>query len=178
MMMVKAYHKQRGETQRNIVVIPDSAHGTNPASAARCGFKVKGIPSNRRGCTDLDALAKALREIGDVTIVAPVLEASAIGHALTLRHPLRVESIDARVFAVDGTPTDCVNVAVAHILKQLPDLIVSGINKGWNLGDDVTYSGTVAGAQVDPASASMASPARGTPPRNRAHCRFSDPRSA
>ena len=94
----------------------------------------------------IHALAKALGNVGDVTIVAPVLEASAIGHALTLRHPLRLESIDDRVFAVDGTPTDCVNVAVAHVFNGLPDLVVSGINKGWNLGDDVTYSGTVAGA--------------------------------
>jgi 5'-nucleotidase len=94
----------------------------------------------------IHALAKALRDIGEVTIVAPVVEASAIGHALTLRHPLRLESIDDRIFAVDGTPTDCVNVAVGHVLKGLPDLVVSGINKGWNLGDDVTYSGTVAGA--------------------------------
>jgi 5'-nucleotidase len=94
----------------------------------------------------IDALAKALHEIGDVTIVAPVNEASAIGHALTLRHPLRLEHISERVFAVDGTPTDCVNVAVTQVLKGLPDLVVSGINKGWNLGDDVTYSGTVAGA--------------------------------
>jgi 5'-nucleotidase len=94
----------------------------------------------------IHALAKALENVGDVTIVAPVLEASAIGHALTLRHPLRLESIADRVFAVDGTPTDCVNVAIAHVFKGLPDLVVSGINKGWNLGDDVTYSGTVAGA--------------------------------
>jgi 5'-nucleotidase len=94
----------------------------------------------------IHALARALREVGDVTVVAPVQEASAIGHALTLRHPLRLESIDDRVFAVDGTPTDCVNIAVTHVFKGLPDLVVSGINKGWNLGDDVTYSGTVAGA--------------------------------
>lgn len=60
MMMVKAYHAKRGEPHRNVVVIPDSAHGTNPASAARCGFKVKGIPSNQRGCTDLSALKAAL----------------------------------------------------------------------------------------------------------------------
>jgi 5'-nucleotidase len=84
--------------------------------------------------------------VGEVTIVAPVEEASAIGHALTLRHPLRLESIAARTFAVDGTPTDCVNVAITQVLKCLPDLVVSGINKGWNLGDDITYSGTVAGA--------------------------------
>src|SRR5450432_268479 len=94
----------------------------------------------------IHALAVALRELGDITIVAPTTEASAIGHALTLRRPLRLETIDDRVFAVDGTPTDCVNVAVTHVFHGLPDLVVSGINKGWNLGDDVTYSGTVAGA--------------------------------
>ena len=94
----------------------------------------------------IHALASALRELGDVTIVAPTSEASAIGHALTLRRPLRLEAIDDHVFAVDGTPTDCVNVAVTHVFNGLPDLVVSGINKGWNLGDDVTYSGTVAGA--------------------------------
>jgi 5'-nucleotidase len=94
----------------------------------------------------IHALARALRDLGDVTIVAPVQEASAIGHALTLRHPLRLEPIEDRVFAVDGTPTDCVNIAVTQVFNGLPDLVVSGINKGWNLGDDVTYSGTVAGA--------------------------------
>src|SRR5919106_726880 len=92
------------------------------------------------------ALAQALGACGDVTIVAPVEEASAIGHALTLRHPLRLERIDDHTWAVDGTPTDCVNVAVAQVFGALPDLVVSGINTGWNLGDDVTYSGTVAGA--------------------------------
>jgi 5'-nucleotidase len=92
------------------------------------------------------ALADALRPLGDVTIVAPMTEASAIGHALTLRHPLRLEHISDKLFAVDGTPTDCVNIAVTQIFRGLPDLVVSGINKGWNLGDDVTYSGTVSGA--------------------------------
>jgi 5'-nucleotidase len=94
----------------------------------------------------IHALARALQDLGEVTIVAPVEEASAIGHALTLRHPLRLETIAERTYAVDGTPTDCVNVAVTHVFHGLPDLVVSGINKGWNLGDDVTYSGTVAGA--------------------------------
>jgi 5'-nucleotidase len=84
--------------------------------------------------------------LGEVTIVAPVLEASAIGHALTLRHPLRLEHIGPHVYAVDGTPTDCVNIAITQVFKGLPDLVLSGINKGWNLGDDVTYSGTVSGA--------------------------------
>jgi len=91
-------------------------------------------------------LADALSPLGEVTVVAPIQEASAIGHALTLRRPLRIERVGERVYAIDGTPTDCVNIAITHILHGKPDLIVSGINKGWNLGDDVTYSGTVAGA--------------------------------
>jgi 5'-nucleotidase len=94
----------------------------------------------------LRVLADALTSLGDITVVAPIQEASAIGHALTLRRPLRIDRIGPDVFAVDGTPTDCVNLAIAHVLKGKPDLIVSGINKGWNLGDDVTYSGTVSGA--------------------------------
>ena len=94
----------------------------------------------------LGALASAMSQLGEVTIVAPVEEASAIGHALTLRRPLRLDKISDRVYGVDGTPTDCVNIAVTQVYKQLPDFVVSGINKGWNLGDDVTYSGTVAGA--------------------------------
>jgi 5'-nucleotidase len=91
-------------------------------------------------------LAEALATLGEVTIVAPVGESSAIGHALTLARPLRLERLGARLFSVDGTPTDCVNVAVSTVLGARPDLVVSGINKGYNLGDDVTYSGTVAGA--------------------------------
>jgi 5'-nucleotidase len=91
-------------------------------------------------------VADALGRLGEVSVVAPVEEASAIGHALTLRRPLRLERIGDRVYSVDGTPTDCVNIAITQVFKRLPDLVVSGINKGWNLGDDVTYSGTVAGA--------------------------------
>ncbi len=92
------------------------------------------------------AVAEALARVGDVFVVAPTTEKSAIGHALTLRIPLRVEHISDTLYAVDGTPTDCVNIAITQILHGLPDLVVSGINKGWNLGDDVTYSGTVSGA--------------------------------
>jgi 5'-nucleotidase len=92
------------------------------------------------------ALAEALSAVGDVTIVAPLEEASAIGHALTLRRPLRLEPVEGKVYGVDGTPTDCVNIAITQVFRRLPDLVVSGINKGWNLGDDITYSGTVAGA--------------------------------
>jgi 5'-nucleotidase len=92
------------------------------------------------------ALAAAVAPFGDVTVVAPIQESSAIGHALTLRRPLRIEEVSSSVYAVDGTPTDCVNIGITHILRAKPDLIVSGINSGWNLGDDVTYSGTVSGA--------------------------------
>ena len=93
------------------------------------------------------ALAEALTPLGEVTVVAPLTEASAIGHALTLRRPLRIETFGPRLYAVDGTPTDCVNLGVQIVMEgHLPDLVASGINKGYNLGDDVTYSGTVAGA--------------------------------
>ena len=94
----------------------------------------------------ITALADVLKTLGEVTVVAPLAEASAIGHALTLRRPLRIETLADRVYAVDGTPTDCVNIAITSVLRGMPDLVVSGINKGWNLGDDVTYSGTVSGA--------------------------------
>jgi 5'-nucleotidase len=94
----------------------------------------------------IQALAEALESLGQVVTVAPAREVSAIGHALTLNHPLRLEHIRDSTWALDGTPTDCVNIAVAAVLKGLPDLVVSGINRGLNVGDDVTYSGTVAGA--------------------------------
>ena len=94
----------------------------------------------------IHALAAALTALGEVVVVAPHIEASAIGHALTLRRPLRMEKLRDGVYEVDGTPTDCVNIAITQLYTTPPDLVVSGINKGYNLGDDVTYSGTVAGA--------------------------------
>jgi len=95
----------------------------------------------------LHCLAEALEAVGDVTIIAPDRERNAASHALTLHKPLRVEALKPKVFSVNGTPTDCVNLGVLHLLKgKPPDLIVSGINKGANLGDDVTYSGTVSAA--------------------------------
>ena len=94
----------------------------------------------------IHALAAALRPLGEVIVVAPHVEASAIGHALTLRRPLRLERLRENVYEIDGTPTDCVNIGISKLFTTPPDLIVSGINKGYNLGDDVTYSGTVSGA--------------------------------
>jgi 5'-nucleotidase len=92
------------------------------------------------------ALASALRELGDVTVVAPDRERSAAGHSLTLHSPLRVFELRPGFYAVDGTPTDCVNMGIHSLLPFRPDLVVSGINHGPNLGDDITYSGTVAAA--------------------------------
>jgi 5'-nucleotidase len=93
------------------------------------------------------ALAEAVQSLGDVVVVAPATEMSAASHSLTLMRPLRIEKIDETHYAVDGTPTDCVTLAMNHILKDdPPDLVLSGINRGGNLGDDVNYSGTVAGA--------------------------------
>ncbi|MBI4686542.1 MAG: 5'/3'-nucleotidase SurE [Nitrospirae bacterium] len=93
------------------------------------------------------ALSQAMASIGDVYVVAPDREQSAVAHALTLHRPLKAEKINKKkTFSVNGTPTDCVIVGVNKILPQKPDLIVSGINNGGNLGDDITYSGTVAAA--------------------------------
>ena len=91
-------------------------------------------------------LAQALEGLGRVVVVAPDRNRSAIGHALTLDHPLRAEEIKPDIFAVDGTPTDCINLGIHGLLRETPDLVVSGINRGSNVGDDITYSGTVCAA--------------------------------
>jgi 5'-nucleotidase len=92
-------------------------------------------------------LARALERVGDVTVVAPAHEMSAASHSLTLIRPLRIDRVDDRHFAVDGTPTDCVTIAMGLLMKDAPpDIVLSGINRGPNLGDDQSYSGTVAGA--------------------------------
>lgn len=94
----------------------------------------------------LRILARRLKVLGRVVIVAPDQERSAVSHAVTLHRPLRIKKKSRDVYAIDGTPTDCINLGVNEILRDLPDLIVSGINKGPNLGDDVHYSGTVSAA--------------------------------
>ena len=91
-------------------------------------------------------LKESVEGMGEVFIFAPAREMSATSHSLTLHKPLYVEEIEENVFSVDGTPTDCVLYAVRGILKKKPDIVVSGINQGANLGDDVTYSGTVSAA--------------------------------
>jgi len=91
-------------------------------------------------------LAQTVETLGEVYVVAPDRERSAAAHSLTLHRPLRVEEVSPRVYAVDGTPVDCVNLAVYGILKGHPDLVISGINNGPNLGEDLVYSGTVSAA--------------------------------
>ena len=95
----------------------------------------------------LAVLAERLRRLGNVTVVAPAEEMSAISHALSLKLHLSFESVAERTFAVQGTPADCVNFAIRKLLPRTPDLVVSGINRGANVADDVAYSGTVAGAR-------------------------------
>src|SRR4030095_13037303 len=96
----------------------------------------------------IEALETAMQQIGEVYVVAPESEMSGASHSLTLARPLRIRQIDERHWTVDGTPTDCVTLALNLILQpeQRPHICASGINHGPNLGDDATYSGTVAGA--------------------------------
>lgn len=94
----------------------------------------------------LDVLASAARTLGTVEIVAPDREQSATSHSLTMHHPLRARRVREGVHHVDGTPTDCVALAVGALLEGKPDCVLSGVNHGPNMGEDVLYSGTVAGA--------------------------------
>lgn len=94
----------------------------------------------------LVALADAMAKLGEVWVVAPDRERTAAAHAVTLHKPLRVHSIGKRTYSVSGTPVDCVNLAILKIMPEPPRLVVSGINRGVNLGDDVLYSGTVSAA--------------------------------
>jgi len=95
----------------------------------------------------LKALARELRRVGELTVVAPNSDQSAVSHSLTLNRPLRIKNHGDGVYSVDGTPTDCVTLAFHKLLRRRPpQLVVSGLNHGANMGEDVTYSGTVAAA--------------------------------
>jgi 5'-nucleotidase len=98
------------------------------------------------GAPGLRVLADTLAALGEVTVVAPDRERSAAGHSITLTRPLRASRLDRNWYSVDGTPTDCIALALRGFLPEPPELVVAGINEGTNLGDDVTYSGTVAAA--------------------------------
>jgi len=94
----------------------------------------------------IQRLTRAMSTIGKVTVVAPETQQSGASHALTLSDPLRSHRLNENTLVVDGTPTDCVLLAMRGLLDRKPDLLISGVNHGPNLGDDVTYSGTVAAA--------------------------------
>jgi 5'-nucleotidase len=94
----------------------------------------------------LRSLKEALAPLGRVTIVAPDRDQSAASHALTLQRPFRIQQHEPDIYSVDGTPTDCVITSFYGLLDQRPDLVISGINLGPNMGEDVFYSGTVAAA--------------------------------
>ncbi len=96
------------------------------------------------GLKVLEAVAKTLSD--DVWVVAPDVERSGAGHSLTLSHPLRYRHIEGRHYEVSGTPTDCVVMACRKIMPGMPDILLSGVNRGQNIADDVTYSGTIAAA--------------------------------
>ena len=106
------------------------------------------LVTNDDGITSpaLYLLRHELSDLGKVYIVAPDRDQSAMSHALTLHRPMRIDRPEPDVYAVDGTPTDCVTVAGHGLLPQSPDLVISGVNRGPNMGDDVFYSGTVAAA--------------------------------
>ncbi len=91
-------------------------------------------------------LAEMLAPLGEITVVAPERDRSGSSNSLTLDRPLTVRRAQGRVYFVNGTPTDCVHLAVTGLLKELPDIIISGVNHGANMGDDTIYSGTVAAA--------------------------------
>jgi len=94
----------------------------------------------------LEILAQCLRKSVEVTVVAPDRNRSAASNSLTLQRPIRAQQVANGFYKVDGTPTDCVHLAITGLLEQEPDMVISGPNDGPNMGDDVLYSGTVAAA--------------------------------
>jgi len=104
--------------------------------------------SNDDGITarGIQVLSDRMKALGKVTIVAPDQNRSGASNSLTLEAPVRIRETGERTYSVNGTPTDCVHIALTGLLSKDPDMVVSGINSGANLGDDVIYSGTVAAA--------------------------------
>lgn len=95
----------------------------------------------------LRALYNELKKLGTVNVVAPLEEMSTTGHSLTISRPLRLIQMDQHFYGVSGSPADCVYLGIKHVLKKMPDIVVSGVNRGANLGQDVYYSGTVSAAR-------------------------------
>lgn len=95
----------------------------------------------------LQVLYQHLRKLGDVWVVAPLDEKSTTGHSLTIHKPLRVQKLENGFYGVSGSPADCVYIGIREVMKQMPDVVISGINRGGNLGQDIYYSGTVSAAR-------------------------------
>src|SRR5690606_29488941 len=112
------------------------------------GTTVRILISNDDGyqAKGLRTLAAALADLAEIIVVAPDRNRSGASSSLTLETPLRVEQVEPNLYYVNGTPTDCVHIAITGLLEPDPDMVISGINHGANLGDDVLYSGTVAAA--------------------------------
>ncbi len=136
----------QGDHDRATCVVPVGIHSGSIWKIIADSMKILVTNDDGINAKGLQVLADAMKGVGDVAIVAPDRERSAVGHALTLHHPLRADEIGPNKFAVDGTPTDCVNLGIHNLISFKPDIVVSGINRGGNMGDDVTYSGTVSAA--------------------------------
>ncbi len=134
----------KGKQERGILAKINATLPTKPASEKR----MKILISNDDGymARGLHTLANALKDCGEITVVAPDRNRSGASNSLTLENPLRLDRLDNGIYRVEGTPTDCVHLAITGLLEEEPDMVVSGINAGANLGDDVLYSGTVAAA--------------------------------
>ncbi len=150
-------------------IIADSLLGLLKTQATDISMKTPLIlVTNDDGvfASGLKKLYEAVAPLGRAVVVAPDRDNSAVSHSITMRRPLKVVQLDDDIYTIDGTPTDCVTIGVHKILGQKPDLIVSGINPGANLGDDISYSGTVSaaieGAMYD--IPSLAFSLHGTPP--------------
>jgi 5'-nucleotidase len=115
---------------------------------SRPDFLMRILLSNDDGyfSPGITMLGEMLAPLGEITIVAPERDRSGASNSLTLDRPLTARRTQGRVYSVNGTPTDCVHLAVTGLLKELPDIIISGINYGANMGDDTIYSGTLAAA--------------------------------
>jgi 5'-nucleotidase len=130
------------------VTRPAPRDGRDASAVKGGGSRLRLLCTNDDGvmAQGLDCLVRAVEGLGDVTVVAPDREQSASSHALTMQHPLRPRRRPDGRFQVDGTPTDCVMLAVEGLMPQRPDFVLSGVNHGQNMGEDVLYSGTVAAA--------------------------------
>jgi len=143
------FSPERSPARQTVRFPAGSAQVWNAALFSRIGaMSLRILLSNDDGyqAPGLKALWAALRPLAEVVVVAPDRDRSGASNSLTLDNPLRAQTMEDGVVRVEGTPTDCVHLAITGLLDQEPDMVVAGINAGANMGDDVIYSGTVAAA--------------------------------